>query len=100
MARKKNMITRTVIGTEVTVLAIDVQSAEPQNKTYVLSGSFKDETKLLNAVKRIYDTDTLKNVSVVSAHGLNQLYGMYESDFVEHAMKLDENRKPITEVEQ
>lgn len=100
MARSKNMITRTVIGTEVTVLALDVQSAEPQNRTYVLSGSYKDETKLLNAVKRAYDTDTLKNVAIVSAHGVNQLYGMYESDFIANAMKLDENRKPITEVEQ
>lgn len=98
MARSKQMITRTVIGTEVTVLALDVQTAEPQNVTYVLSGKVADEQKMLNAVKREYDTDTLKHVSIVSAHGVNQLYGMYESDFIANAMKLDENRKPVEEI--
>ena len=95
MPRSKNMVTRTVVGTEVTLLAFDTVSAEPQNVTYTLSGKFKDSKALLKAVQRKFDTDTLKHVSVVSTSAVNQLYGMDESDFIAHAVKLDNNRKPI-----
>lgn len=95
MPRSKNMVTRTIVGTEVTLLALDTVSAEPQNVTYTLSGKFKDSNALLKAVQRKFDTDTLKHVSVVSTSAVNQLYGMDESDFIAHAVKLDDNRKPI-----
>lgn len=95
MPRSKNMITRTIVGTEVTLLALDTVSAEPQNVTYTLSGRFKDSKALLKAVQRKFDTDTLKHVSVVSTSAVNQLYGMDESDFIAHAVKLDDNRQPI-----
>lgn len=95
MPRSKNMVTRTIVGTEVTLLALDTVSAEPQNVTYTLSGKFKDSKALLKAVQRKFDTDTLKHVSVVSTSAVNQLYGMDESDFIAHAVKLDDNRKPI-----
>ena len=95
MPRSKNMVTRTIVGTEVTLLALDTVSAEPQNVTYTLSGKFKDSKALLKAVQRKFDTDTLKHVSVVSTSAVNQLYGMDESDFIAHAVKLDDNRQPI-----
>lgn len=95
MPRSKNMVTRTIVGTEVTLLAVDTVSEEPQNVTYTLSGKFKDSKALLKAVQRNFDTDTLKHVSVVSTSAVNQLYGMDESDFIAHAVKLDDNRKPI-----
>lgn len=95
MPRSKNMITRTIVGTEVTLLALDTVSAEPQNVTYTLSGKFKDSKALLKAVQRKFDTDTLKHVSVVSTSAVNQLYGMDEIDFIAHAVKLDDNRQPI-----
>ena len=95
MPRSKNMVTRTIVGTEVTLLALDTVSAEPQNVTYTLSGKFKDSKALLKVVQRKFDTDTLKHVSVVSTSAVNQLYGMDESDFIAHAVKLDDNRQPI-----
>lgn len=95
MPRSKNMITRTIIGTEVTLLALDTKTAEPQNVTYTLSGKYKDSNALLRAVQKKYDTDTLKHVSVVSAHAVNQLYGMDENEFIRNALKLDDNRRPI-----
>ena len=95
MPRSNNMITRTIIGTEVTLLALDAETAKPQNVTYTLSGKYKDSNALLRAVQKKYDTDTLKHVSVVSAHAVNQLYGMDESKFIRNAWKLDDNRKPI-----
>ena len=95
MPRSKNMITRTIIGKEVTMLALETETAEPQNVTYTLSGKYKDSNALLRAVQKKYDTETLKHVSVVSANAVNQLYGMDESEFIRNALKLDNNRKPI-----
>ena len=97
MPRTKNLITRTIKGTEVTLLALDIVTGEVQNETYTMSGTFKDSAALLKAVQKKYDTDTLKHVSVVESSSVNQLYGMDESDFIRNAFKLDENRKPITE---
>lgn len=99
MPRTKNLITRTIVGTEVTLLALDIVTGEVQNETYTMSGKFKDSAALLKAVQKKYDTDTLKHVSVVESSSVNQLYGMDESDFIRNAFKLDENRKPITEDE-
>lgn len=95
MPRSKKMVTRKIVGTEVTLLALETVSAEPQNVTYTLSGKFKDSKALLKAVQLKFDTDTLKHVSVVSTRAVNQLYGMDEIDFIAHAVKLDGNRKPI-----
>lgn len=97
MPRTKNLITRTIKGTEVTLLALDIVTGEVQNETYTMSGTFKDSAALLKAVQKKYDTDTLKHVSVVDSSSVNQLYGMDESDFIRNAFKLDENRKPINE---
>lgn len=97
MPRTKNLITRTIVGTEVTLLALDIVTGEVQNETYTMSGKFKDSNALLKAVQKKYDTDTLKHVSVVESSAVNQLYGMDEGDFIRNAFKLDENRKPINE---
>lgn len=97
MARSRNMITRTMVGTEVTCLALNTETAEPENLTYYVSGKFKDEAKLLRFIQRLYDNDVVKNVKIVSAVASNKILGMYEDDFVKHAMELDANRKVVVD---
>lgn len=94
MARKA-IVTRTVIGTEVTTMAVDTIHGEVVNKTYTLSGKFKDGATLLKAVQKAYDTEEIKHVQVVSEKPVNKIYGMWEEDFIQNAMELDENRKPL-----
>lgn len=101
MARKQ-IVSRTVVGVEVTVLALDCIKAEPVNATYILSGSYKtkdeqyDEKKIVKALKKLYETDDLKIAKVVSIAECNKLYGMWEEDFIANAMLLDPTtRKPI-----
>lgn len=98
MARKA-IVTRTVVGTEVSVMAVDCLHGEVVNKTYVLSGKYKDGTALLKAVQKAYDNEGIKHVQVVSEKPVNQIYGMWEEDFIAAAMKLDADRKPIDDVE-
>lgn len=112
MARRA-IVSRTVVGTEVSVLGLNIETAEPENKTYVLSGSFTktegegdakktvlDEKKLLKAVQKSYDTDTFKNIKIVDTKPVNTLYGMWEEDFIAHAFQLDPvTRKPLDDEE-
>lgn len=95
MARKP-MITRTILSTKVVTLALNVETSEPSNATYNLSGTYKDERKLLKAVQNAFDTETLKNVHIVSSEQVETLYGMDENDFLKYAVELDpKSRKPI-----
>lgn len=105
MARRA-IVTRTVSGTQVTVLGLNVETAEPENRTYVLSGTYTkvaedktesfDEKKALKDVKKAYDTEDFKNVKIVDHQQVDKLYGMWEEDFIANAMVLDpQTRKPI-----
>lgn len=70
------MVTRTVIGTEATVLCINTETAEPYNKEVVLSGEFKDVNKMLTAAAKLIDDDENKAVKVVSSRKIERRYGM------------------------
>lgn len=90
------MVTRTIESTKVNALCMDIQSAEPMNKEFNLSGTYKDEAKLLKAVQKSFDTDALKVVHIVDSEVINTLYGMDENEFLAHAVVLDPTtRKPV-----
>lgn len=84
MARKK-MVTRTIITTEVTVLCLDIDTAEPCNKSIKLAGKFKSEQKLLQSAKNVLETDKVKVVHIVDTREEVALYGMSEDLFIEEA---------------
>lgn len=87
MARKP-MITRTIKTTKVTVLGMDIVTAEPENRTVVLARTYPSMEKLLVAAKTAVETDTYKVVHVVSSEVIEQLYGMPEQQFVELAQPI------------
>lgn len=94
----RNMVTRTLTSTQVTVLALDTETAEPQNLTYEIAGTFKDDKKLLAVIQKSHDTETLKNVKVVDKREKETLYGMSEDEFIAHSAPLDPNtRKPYAD---
>lgn len=105
MARR-SIITRTVKGTEVTVLGMNTETAEPENVTYVIPGNYEkvvdekavfDTKKLLKVVKASYDTETFANVKIVDCKNVDKIYGMWEEDFIANAFELDpKTRKPIS----
>lgn len=96
---RKPMVTRTVVGTNVTALCANLESKQMESKTFALSGTFKDELKLLKKLQKIYDTDSLKVISITDKSEFNTLYGMDEDYFLKNATILDpETRKPLTDV--
>lgn len=82
------MVTRTIITTKATVLALDTVTAEPQNLTITVPRTYKDDEALLKAVKAQAETDTLKMVSIVDREEIETLYGMTEQEFINHAKVL------------
>ena len=95
MARKP-MVTRTIVTTKVNVLCMDLEHTEPCKKEVTLPRTFKDDKKLFKAVQNVVDSKKLKAVQVVDKEEVETLYGMSEQDFIDNAMKLDnETRKPI-----
>lgn len=87
MARER-MVTRTVVATEVNALCLNIETAEPFNKTVILSGTFKDKQAIEKAAKKVIDTDLEKCVTVVEYTEKETLYGMSEQQFIELAKVL------------
>ena len=88
MARE-SMVTRTVIGTKVTVLAMDTVTCEPQNVTYEIGGQHEVSDKLLNKIRKDHDTEDFKVVKIVAVEQFEKRYGMKESDFIAAAVELE-----------
>ena len=84
MARKP-MVTRTIVTTEVNVLCLNLETAEPFNVDVTLPRTYKDDVKLMKKVSDIVNTDTVKAVHVVHKREVENLYGMPEEEFVKYA---------------
>lgn len=96
MARKP-MVTRTIVTTKVNVLCMDLEFTEPCNKEVTLPRTYKTQDKLFKAVSELINSDKIKAVQIVDSEEVETLYGMSEQDFIDNAVKLDnETRKPIT----
>lgn len=95
MARKP-MITRTIMSTKATVLCLNVETAEPSNETFELARTYKDNDKLMKALKNQYETEDTKLVHIVDIEEVEKLYGMSETDFMLNAIELDPTtRRPL-----
>lgn len=96
MARKR-MVTRTIQSTTVSVLGINTDTAEPFNDEYNIAGTYKDDKKLLKAVKSAYDTESTQIVKIRDSYVKDTIYGMSEQKFMELADILDDKRHVISE---
>lgn len=90
---RESMVTRTVIGTKVTALAMDTNTCEPSNVTYEIGGQHNNGEKLLNKVRKEHDTEDFKIVKIVAVEPFEKRYGMKESDFIAHATVLEPLQK-------
>lgn len=90
------MVTRTVLGTEVTVKAIDPETEEIKEVQVLLSKRYTiDDPKLDKVVRKNLDK-SLVLVSIKGVKEMNKLYGLDTSKFMELALELDpETRKVL-----
>lgn len=82
------MVTRTIISTKITVLALNTETCEPFNLTVELPGTFKSQADALKAVKASKETDLIAIAKVVSMGTKETLYGMSQEEFLQCAKEL------------
>lgn len=96
---RKDMVTRTVIGTEVKVKVVNTATEQISSEVVKLNKAYDDinDTKLTKAVKKALPDDMVI-IKVEALVPLNKLYGLDSAKFMEFAVELDpKTRKPITE---
>ena len=87
MARER-MVTRTVVETVAKVMCVDVLTAQVEIQELKLGGTYTKTEDILKAIKKAYETEYFKCVSVQDAWENEVLYGMLEIDFIKLAKVL------------
>lgn len=84
MARARK-VTRTIASTKVVVMCVNTETAVVENYEVTIAGVYSGDKKLMKAVTKVVETETLKPVSVVSTEVIETLYAMDEQKFIEMA---------------
>lgn len=84
---RKPVVTRTISTLNITVLGMDTVSCEPMTKTYPVyeSEAPKDEAKLFNYIRKMYETDTFKISAITDKTAATKTYAMPLSKYIEEA---------------
>lgn len=82
--RKEKLITRTITVSTVEFMCLNTETANVEIVTDELIGKVDNETAL-KMYKATAETDIFKVVSCQSVSYNEQLYGMTEKEFIEHA---------------
>lgn len=84
---RKPAVTRSISTLNITVLGMDVVSCEPMTKTYPVyeSEAPKDEAKLFNYVRKMYETETFKISAITSKDVVTRTYSMPLAKYIAEA---------------
>ena len=84
---RKPAVTRTISTLNITVLGMDTVSCEPMTKTYPIyeSDAPKDEAKLFNYIRKMYETDTFKISAITDKKAVSNTYSMPLNKYIEEA---------------
>lgn len=83
MSRERK-ITRTIEETKITVLALNVVTAEPMYKDFYTTEKETDHNKILKKLKKMHETEEVKLVSIIETESKTAVYEMSESDFIKY----------------
>ena len=91
---RKPSITRTISTLSVTVLGMDVVSCEPMTKTFPIyeSEAPKDEAKLFNYIRKMYETDDFKISAITDKKAVTKTYTMPLSKYIEEAEEVSTDK--------
>ena len=92
---RKPSVTRTISTLNITVIGMDVVTCEPMNKTFPVyeSEAPKDEAKLFNYIRKMYETDTFKITAIVEKKLVTKTYKMSLSKYIKEAEEV--NSEPV-----
>lgn len=84
---RKPTVTRSISTLNITVLGLDLVSGELMTKIYPLyeSEAPKDEVKLFNYVRKMYETESFKISAITSKEVVTKIYSMPLAKYIEEA---------------
>lgn len=84
---RKPSVTRTIATLNITVIGMDIVTCEPMTVTYPVyeSEAPKDEAKLFNYIRKMYETDTFKISAITDKTAVTKTYTMPLSKYIEEA---------------
>lgn len=84
---RKPSVTRTISTLNLTVLGMDTVTCEPITKTYPIYASEapKDEAKLFNYIRKMYETDNFKISAITGKEAVTKTYTMPLNKYIEEA---------------
>lgn len=84
---RKPSVTRTISALNITVLGMDTVSCEPMTKTYTVyeSEAPKDEGKLFNYIRKMFETDAFKISAITDKEAVTKTYTMPLNKYIEEA---------------
>lgn len=87
---RKPSVTRTISTLNITVIGMDVVTCEPMTVTFPVyeSEAPKDEAKLFNYIRKMYETDTFKISAITDKTAVTKTYTMPLSKYIEEAKEL------------
>ena len=88
------MITRTVTSSVITLMTVNLETAEVENKEIELSGNFKNEKQIISVLEKDKDLlgETIKPVQVLDIKAKETIYGMTEQEFIATAKPMNKKR--------
>ena len=91
---RKPSVTRTISTLNITVLGMDTVSCEPMTLTFPIyeSEAPKDEAKLFNYIRKMYETDTFKISAITDKKAVTKTYSMSLSKYIEEAEEVKTNK--------
>lgn len=84
---RRPSVTRTISTLNITVLGMDTVTCEPMTKTYPVyeSEAPKDEAKLFNYIRKMYETDTFKISAITDKKAVTKTYRMSLTKYIEES---------------
>lgn len=84
---RKPSVKRTISTLNITVIGMDIVTCEPMTKTYPVyeSEAPKDEAKLFNYIRKMYETDTFKISAITDKKAVTKTYSMPLDKYIEEA---------------
>lgn len=96
---RKPSVTRTISTLNITVLGMDTDLCEPMTTTFPIyeSEAPKDEAKLFNYIRKMYETDTFKISAITDKELATKTYSMPLSKYIEEAEEVTTNKVDETQ---
>ena len=98
---RKPGVTRTISTLNITVLGMDTVSCEPMTMTFPVyeSEAPKDEAKLFNYIRKMYETDTFKISAITGKELVTKTYSMSLSKYIDEADEVTTHKVDETKVD-